>query len=347
MLDEKSQRVQTFCLLFISAAIASYLAFWLRPVLLPFVVAVFIVSGLSPILDLLQRSLNTDRLMASVIAFLAGCLLVVVIVGLLWASVADLASHSDAYQKQVVKLIDWVETTLPFASSNEGASAEQVEQFLVRTLKNSVLKLSQTFLELISVSLVVLIYVFFLLLGTPTESKRPEVLKEIDAQIRSYLSLKTLISLVTGGAFGLVLWLFGVPMAIAFGMMAFMLNFIPNIGPVIASLLPFPLILLHPDASFLWIAMVITLCVAIQFLSGNVIEPRMMGQQADLHPIVVLLALMFWGMMWGMVGMFLATPITAAIRLALAQFEQTNGAAEIMAGRWPEKPQQEPDNATA
>lgn len=337
MLDNEYQRVQTFCLLFITAAIASFLAYWLRPVLLPFVVAVFIVSGLSPILDMLQRSLNTDRLMASVIAFLAGCLLIAIVVGLLWASVADLATHSGAYQKQVVKLIDWVEATIPLTESENGASAQQVEQFLVRTLKGSVLKLSQTFLELISVSLIVLIYVFFLLLGTPTESARPKVLKEIDAQIRSYLSLKTLISLVTGGAFGLVLWLFGVPMAIAFGMMAFMLNFIPNIGPVIASLLPLPLILLHPDATFLWIATVVSLCVAIQFISGNVIEPRMMGQQADLHPIVVLLALMFWGMMWGMVGMFLATPITAAIRLALTQFKQTQGAAEIMAGRWPER----------
>lgn len=341
MFDNEYQRVQTFCLLFISAAIASYLAYWLRPVLLPFVVAVFIVSGLSPILDWLQRSLNTDRLMASVIAFLAGCLLVALIVTMLWASVADLASHSGAYQKQVVKFIDWVENTIPMMEAEGGASAQQVEQFFVRTLKSSVLKLSQTFLELISVSLIVLIYVFFLLLGTPTESARPRVLKDIDGQIRSYLSLKTLISLVTGAAFGLVLWLFGVPMAIAFGMMAFLLNFIPNIGPVIASMLPFPLIILHPDATFLWIATVVSLCVAIQFISGNVIEPRMMGQQADLHPIVVLLALMFWGMMWGMVGMFLATPITAAIRLALAQFNQTKSAAEIMAGRWPKRTVQE------
>lgn len=359
MIQVSEQRLQTVCLVFITAVMASFSAYWLRPVLLPFVVAVFIVSGVSPILEAIQKSVASTRLVAAVIAFLAGCVLVAVLMTALWASVVDLAQHAGAYQVRVIELVDDVKNAFSFlevedssrpdsekALADEGgpvpanrqpglSEPERMHQFVNRTLRTAVLRLSQVFLELFSTSMIVLIYVFFLLLGTPTERSASETWRGIDEQIRSYLSLKTVISLATGIAFGLALWLFGIPMATAFGMLAFLLNFIPNIGPVIASLLPLPLILLDPNGSVLWMASVITVTCGIQIISGNVVEPKIMGQQSDLHPIVVLLALMFWGMMWGIVGMFLATPITAVIRIGLGKFELTRPVAELMAGRFP------------
>ena len=73
---------------------------------------------------------------------------------------------------------------------------------------------------------------------------------------------------------------------------------------------------------------------SIQVISGNVIEPQLMGDSSDLHPVVILLGLMFWGMMWGITGMFLATPIVAGIKIVLSRFEATRAISEIMAGRW-------------
>jgi AI-2 transport protein TqsA len=127
--------------------------------------------------------------------------------------------------------------------------------------------------------------------------------------------------------------LFGVPMAFTFGVMAFLLNFVPNVGPLVASLLPIPLIVLDPDGSILW--MISTICVisGIQLISGNLVEPKIMGNSSDLHPVTILLALMFWGMMWGIIGMFLATPITAAVKIVLERIEQTRPLANLMAGR--------------
>ncbi len=433
MINISEQRLQTTCLLFIVAVLSSFAAYWLRPVLVPFVVAVFIVSGVSPILEALQRSVASTRLMAAAIAFLVGCLLIAILMGALWASVVDLAKNAGAYQTRVEELISEAQDYIPWDTSetsshtrqkkpseesspqesrdSEDASPEAVppeesasgenstskteeqetssseeqedrenreptennpadqqettnqprnkstvdtieagftniktknpterfEEFVTRTLKSGVFQLSQVFLEMISTSLIVLIYVFFLLLGAPASQTTSPVWRDLDRQIRTYLSLKTVISLFTGAAFGFALWLFGIPMAVAFGMLAFLLNFIPNIGPIIASLLPLPLIILAPDGTLLWMVMVISVTFGIQFLSGNVIEPKIMGQQSDLHPIVILLALMFWGMLWGIVGMFLATPITAAIRLALLQFELTRPVAELMAGRLPGK----------
>ncbi len=95
-----------------------------------------------------------------------------------------------------------------------------------------------------------------------------------------------------------------------------------------------PLIVLHPDLSLAAMATVILLTSGIQVVSGNVIEPKLMGQSFDLHPVVVLLALMFWGMVWGVVGMFLATPITAGLKIVLERIEATRPLALLMAGRF-------------
>lgn len=351
MIQVSEQRLQTACLLFIVAVLASLSAYWLRPVLVPFVVAVFTVSGVAPILEFLQKSVASSRLMAAAIAFLAGVLVLSLLMAALWASVVDLARNAPAYQARVEKLIVKVREYLPDdrgpltpRSADDPSSQspptstpkpERIEEFTHRMVRLAVVELSKVFVDLFSTSVIVMIYVFFLLLGAPADRSTSPLIRDLDRQIRSYLSLKTVISLFTGLAFGFALWFFGVPMAIPLGMMAFLLNFIPNIGPIIASLLPLPLIILQPDAGTLWMGSVIVVTFGIQFVSGNVIEPQLMGDQSDLHPIVVLLALMFWGMLWGMVGMFLATPITAAIRIGLAQFEMTRPVAELMAGRWP------------
>ena len=143
-----------------------------------------------------------------------------------------------------------------------------------------------------------------------------------------------MISFFTGAAFGVLLWLFGVPLALVFGLLAFLLNFIPNIGPIIASLLPLPLIVLHPDMSLTTMLLVIALSGGVQFISGNIVEPKIMGDSFQLHPVAILLILMFWGMIWGIVGMFLSVPITAAACILMQRFDHTRPIAQLLAGNF-------------
>lgn len=336
----------------ILAGVASvYMVYWLRPVLVPLVVACFIVSGLSPILGWLERRLHVSKIVAAGIAFLAGILMLIVFGITVWGSLLDLSANSAAYRNRVQELVREVQDNLPSFSlfSNQQAVAEvdgpaaqidmdggaNIDQLVDTFVRDGIAAASQTLLGLASTSVVVLIYVFFLLIGNPNYATSGTV-REIDKQIRSYLSLKTVISLFTGLAFGFALRAFGVPMALTFGMFAFLLNFIPNVGPIVASLLPIPLIIFAPEGTLLWMTSAIAVTSAIQVISGNVIEPKMMGNAADLHPVSVLLALMFWGMMWGIVGMFLATPITAAIRIVMDKFEPTRPMGNLLAGRWTE-----------
>lgn len=83
---------------------------------------------------------------------------------------------------------------------------------------------------------------------------------------------------------------------------------------------------------FVLAALVIVLPGLVQFGIGNVLEPKIMGDSLDLHPVTVLLTLIFWGLLWGPVGMLLATPITAVLRLVLARFETTRPIGDLLAG---------------
>ena len=76
------------------------------------------------------------------------------------------------------------------------------------------------------------------------------------------------------------------------------------------------------------------LIASIQFVSGNVVEPRLMGKSFDVSPVFLLLALMFFGLIWGVVGMFLATPIVSIIKIVLQQSQGGKPVSELMAGRW-------------
>jgi len=146
--------------------------------------------------------------------------------------------------------------------------------------------------------------------------------------------MKTVISFFTGLTFGFILWLFGIPLAILFGTLAFVLNFIPNIGPLVANALPVPFLVLNSQLSPVAAITCLILISATQFISGNVVETRLMGKSFDVSPTVLLLALMFFGLIWGIVGMFLATPIVSIVKIVLNQSRGGRNLSELMAGRW-------------
>src|SRR5262249_30641395 len=125
---------------------------------------------------------------------------------------------------------------------------------------------------------------------------------------------KTLISAVTGLLVGTVLWSFGLHMAYLFGLLAFLLNYIPSVGSIIATFLPIPIALTQFHDPW-HIAAVVGVPGSIHMTIGNFIEPRLMGRDLELHPVTVLLSLAFWGLLWGVIGMVLAVPIMASLRV--------------------------------
>ena len=179
------------------------------------------------------------------------------------------------------------------------------------------------------------IYLIFLLKDSDKFSfTKTGMGKKISTQVNRYLSTKVLTSGVTGISVGVILSLFGIDMAFMFGLLSFVLNFIPTIGSIVATILPLPIIFLQASNPLILVC-AMGIPALIQFYVGNILEPKLMGKHLDLHPVTILLALLVWGSIWKIPGMFLATPLTVILKIALEENQGTKFISEIMAGRWP------------
>lgn len=150
----------------------------------------------------------------------------------------------------------------------------------------------------------------------------------IGTSIRDYLSIKTLTSLLTGVLIWICLAIIGVDYAIIWALIAFLLNYIPNIGSIIAAIpaVLFALIQL----GFGGVIWTMGAFVAVNMIIGNAVEPKMMGKGLGLSTFVVFLSLLFWGFILGTVGMFLSVPLTMAIKIMLEQNPKTKWFAVVL-----------------
>ncbi|HIA48334.1 MAG TPA: AI-2E family transporter [Candidatus Hydrogenedentes bacterium] len=227
--------------------------------------------------------------------------------------------------------------------SDQGLAPESESTFELSSLlpegaiKNIVMSLPSAIISLTSnILLVVLVMLFtaFLLTGSTTRTKpREGVIGEIETRVQKYIGIKIVLSMLTGFLVFLILKILGVDYALSFGAFAFILNFIPNVGSAIATLLPIPVVLLTPEVTLVTIVLAIVLPLTVQFVVGNVLEPKIMGDTLGLHPVVILMALIFWGMLWGFPGMLLAAPMTAIAKIVFERVEVTRPIAGLMEGR--------------
>ncbi|MCD6183850.1 MAG: AI-2E family transporter [Thermovirga sp.] len=198
-----------------------------------------------------------------------------------------------------------------------------------------VFSLSTFFVGFVSNLILVVIFLIFLLSSAPYFERKVErafskkhsrkiihLLHTIAVQIGRYLILQFLISAVTGLLVWLVLKGIGVDFSITWGALAFVLNFIPTVGSILASIPPIALsfVQFHPEIG----PVVVTALslFGIQQIIGNLIAPKIMGENLNLSPIVILLSLLFWGWLWGVTGAILSIPIASAIRIICENVDQ-------------------------
>jgi AI-2 transport protein TqsA len=133
--------------------------------------------------------------------------------------------------------------------------------------------------------------------------------ERVEDGLNAYIHLKTMISLGVALFVSVALASLGCNMAVAIGVLTFFCNFVPNVGPALATLLPAPIILLDPKMSGASKLLCFIVPVSIHAVVGNLIEPRIFGRAMDVHPVVVLLALAFWYALWGVPGAVLSVPL--------------------------------------
>lgn len=320
--------------LIVIAAVALALALWFtRPVMVPFVLALFFFFLASPLTDLLERRLRLPRWSSVLITLLAVAGLLGLLGLLITTSMRGLLESVDIYRERLLGFAQRVFALLDRYGLDLGQQSVLSairEMPLLRMLQTT----AGTALGLLRDGFFVLIFVIFLLLGRRPERRRTRLYDQIDGKIRKFILTKSVISATTGILVGLILAAFQLDLALVFGVLAFLLNFIPSIGSVVATLLPIPIALVQYES--IWPVLgVFAFPGFVQMAIGNVIEPKIMGEGLDLSPVTVLLALVFWGLIWGLVGMLLAAPITAVLRIVLLQFRTTRAVAELLSGRFP------------
>lgn len=319
-----------YAIVIIALAACTWLLEKMSGVLIPFVFAIFLYYNILPVMNFVQKRWKVSHFISVLISLAAYVIAYAVLALMIASSVKGALRSADMYQERILLFNDQVVAGL--SEYGIEVSPDQLRE----GLKNSQVfmwlsNLSGGVVGLLGSLGLVLIFLLFIL-SSPVHHKRP-LMDRVQTQLTRYIIAKSLSSLATGLLVGVALAILGVDMASLFGVLSFLLNFIPNIGSIVALLLPAPVVLLQSGfGSQFVLAMLIP--GAIQFIIGSFVEPKLIGQTLNLHPITILLSLMYWGLVWGITGMFLAVPITAVMKIVFDQFSSTKPVANLMAGKF-------------
>ena len=340
-------RVQTICLITLTGLAVAAALYWLQPMMIPFVLAILLTYVISPVADGLARRLRVPNTVAIAAALLLGVLVLVLVGAMVASSMRQLADNAAAYQTKIARLvatsIHWL------AAQGIDIAADAVETYLTELPVGAVLaRVANGLVDTLSNTFLVLVFTVYLLLGRGTGPVPSEGIRgTIETRIKRYLAIKFALSAATGTLTGIILWALDVDLAMVFGVLAFVLNFIPNVGSIVATVLPLPVVIVSPDATTLTIVLALALPGTVQMFIGNVAEPKLLGESLELHPIAILLTLILWGMLWGVVGMILATPMTAVIKILLETSPLTRPMAALLEGRFVSERAFEPGPASS
>lgn len=306
-----------------------------QTLMIPFVFALliwFLVTKVKSVLDMIPfvkerfpnwvKSLVTSVLIFGTLGF---------VTSVLTASINSLAKSYKQYENNVVVMTQKVNDT--FQIDLNAMLGDFISDFDFGGILESIFS---SLSGLVGNAFMILVYVLFVFLeATSFQTKIravcktdeqyagvKEMLSKMEASITNYIGLKTLVSVITGLLSYIVLLIIGVDSPVFWAFLIFLLNYIPTIGSLTGTLFPAFFSLLQ-FGEFQPFFLVLIFVGVIQVIVGNVIEPKLMGNSLNISALVTILALSFWGAIWGITGMFLSVPITVMMVIVFAQFDGT------------------------
>ncbi len=295
-----------------------------------FLLSIFIATVSAPAVFGLER-LKIPRFAAFAIV-LAAVIVVLLGFGVILSSSADsFLANTPQYRAKIVELIDGTGDFL--SRFGVDISRESLESMFD---PSSMLGFAGFFLKsftaILSNSFIIFLGATFMLFEISSFRRKMALLGRergggenlfdlFSRKLNHYLAIKTVVSLVTGALIALGLQLLGVDFALLLGLIAFLLNYIPSFGSILAAVPAVLVALVGSD--FNTLLLVIALYLVVNVVMGNIIEPKYMGKNLGLSVVVVFFSLIFWGWVLGPVGMFLAVPLSMTIKIALETHPST------------------------
>lgn len=308
-----------------------------KSIIIPFLLAAFLAIICAPPLYWL-RIKGIPRLVSILLLVLMVMALETAVAGLISRSMAEFSRSLPLYQERLTGII---KDLIHWAA---GHGVEVTEKIIMdqfdpgKLMKLAASMLNNLFSVLTNTFMIMLTFAFILLEATGFPDKVRAMSKAADASLQEYakiikgvnryLGLKVLTSLATGTIISIGLLIIGVDFAIMWGVVAFLLNFIPTIGSIIAAVPPMLLALVQigPTASLTTAVLYIVTNISI----GNILEPRIMGSGVGLSALVIFISMLFWGWVLGPVGMLLSVPLTMTLKIALAGNSKTSHIALLL-----------------
>jgi len=320
MTDEKFFKAALAVVLLFTAGLILKLA---RPVLIPFILAVFLSYVIDPALTFLTRCRCPRPWAVPVV--LVGTFVFLYLLGVLvYSSGKAFVTDLPKYQERLAEISGFLARGIGPVRIDLPSALGSLD---INQLGRVVVKAIGPFFTVLGKLLLVFLFLVFIVAGRGrADAKIPRaigdghagrvraIMDRINGQVQRYLIIKTAIGLGNGLMVWIVLSAFGVDFALLFGLLAFALNYIPNIGSVIATVLRvgFAFFQFGTFWTPFWILVITT---GLDNVLGNVVEPRVMGKGLGLSPLLVFFSLLFWGWLWGIPGMILSVPLTAVVRI--------------------------------
>lgn len=291
--------------------------------LIPLLLAVFFAMALTPLAARLQRR-GLSAVLATLLSFALGVVLVLGLGALIAVSLEGVDQKLPGYEARVKTVVNDATTWLsdhripvPKEGDQMGVSPGDLLQYTTSVVASLGTALSNA---------IVVLFVMLLLMleraaltgevrGQTADTPMQARIQRITQSITDYLSVKTLISLATGLLFGIACALIGVDFPILWGLLAFLFNYIPNIGSAIAAVPPIFVawIQLGPKSALL----VVVASLLVNGILGNVVEPKLMGKKVGLSTLTIFLGLIFWSWVFGPAGTILSVPLTLVAKMLL------------------------------
>lgn len=326
-------RLQAWLLGIIAFAVVLFLLVQARFILISLVIAIILFSLTSDVIRWVGGArigrLRIPPVAASIVALGIIASFLFALAGLFLSQantvVTTVAQYTDPAQRAVAELFSWM------GEDVEAAVLLSMQQFRVadylRTLAGQASGiLSGVVLIVLFVGFLFAERLFFSakltqLFGDPARARQAEkVIGSIIHRVNRYLLVKTLVSAVTGALAFLAMTTFGLELALAVGVLTFVLNFIPNVGSIVATIAATLVGYVQTGDTVLTLGLMATL-TSIQFVVGMVLDPLLLGRALRLSSFGILLSLAFWAAVWGVAGMFLAVPIMVALMIVCAHVE--------------------------
>ena len=307
-------------------------------IVVPFLLSLFIALIASGPLNWLKRRGLSTALSVTVVVI--GIVLVVVVLALVIGSTATQFNEAlPAYQARINEILDAISGWLKSKniSAGEAGILSAIDPSSVLGFANSMVRsIGNTLSDFM---LIMFIVIFMLIEATGFQEKLSHIksiqadtaskkLEEITSSINGYVVAKSVISLITGVIIWILLELVGLDFAPLWGFVAFILNFVPTIGSILAAVPAVLLALLQFDLPM--VLVVVAIYITTNTLIGNVLEPMLIGQRVGLSTLAVFLSLIFWGWMFGPVGMLLSVPLSMGIKFAAMSHSNTRWLAVLL-----------------